>query len=121
MIEQILKIASTLLAEAPRTRERATRRAAGIRDNVTDRVHNFERRVKETVRRPEPESDTLGNIAMFVTGLGVGVGLAFLFTPSSGSDLRNRIRDGAAEVVDSFRESYRRAVDSSEDEEYMGV
>ncbi len=120
MIEQILKIASTLLAEAPRARERATRKAAGIRDNVTDRVHNFEKRVKETVR-PESEGDTLENIALFVTGLGVGVGLALLFTPTSGADLRNRIRDGATEVVDSFRESYRRAVDSAEDEEFMGV
>jgi hypothetical protein len=120
MIEQILKIASTLLAEAPRARERATRKAAGIRDNVTDRVHNFERRVRETVR-PEPQGDTLENIALFVTGLGVGVGLALLFTPTSGSDLRNRIRDGAAEVVDSFRESYHRAADSAEDEEFMGV
>ena len=53
--------------------------------------------------------------------LGVGVGLALLFTPTSGADLRNRIRDGATEVVDSFRESYRRAVDSAEDEEFMGV
>lgn len=120
MIEQILKIASTLLAEAPRARERATRKAAGIRDTVTDRVHNFERRVKETVR-PEPQGDTLENIALFVTGLGVGVGLALLLTPTSGADLRNRIRDGASEVVDSFRESYRRAVDSAEDEEFMGV
>src|SRR4029453_2410276 len=121
MIEQILKIASTLLAEAPRARERATRKAAGIREDVADRVHNFERRVKQTVRRPEPEGDTLENIALFVTGLGVGVGLALLFTPTSGADLRNRIRHGATEVVDSFRESYRRAVDSAEDEEFMGV
>jgi len=120
MIEQILKIASTLLAEAPRARERATRKAAGIRDNVTDRVHNFQRRVKETVR-PEPKGDTLENMALFVTGLGVGVGLALLFTPTSGADLRNRIRDGATEVADSFRESYRRAVDSAEDEEFIGV
>lgn len=120
MIEQILKIASTLLAEAPRASERATRKAAGIRDTVTDRVHNFERRVKETVR-PEPKGETLENMALFVTGIGVGVGLAVLFAPTSGVDLRHRIRDGAAEVVDNFRESYRRAVDSDEDEEYMGV
>jgi len=41
-------------------------------------------------------------------------------TPSSGAELRNRIRDGASEVIDSFRDNYRRAVDASEDE-YMGV
>lgn len=120
MIEQVLKIASALLAEAPRARASASRKAAGMRDHVADRVHTFERRMKETVGRSEPENETLENIALFVTGLGVGAGLALLLTPSSGAELRNRIRDGASEVIDSFRDNYRRAVDASDDE-YMGV
>ncbi len=67
-------------------------------DRASDRVSDIMDRGRDMVDRGRemlyPEQDhTLRNVLSFVAGVGVGIGAGMLLAPSSGSELRQSIKD----------------------------
>jgi len=58
-------------------------------------------------------------IRNFLIGLGLGVGVALLFAPRSGEELRDEVTERARELAESTREKFyrlrKRAEEESED------
>lgn len=49
-----------------------------------------------------PNTNESGNLSVFITGALVGAGLALLFAPQSGSQMRSLLRDYATRAKDEF-------------------
>lgn len=65
-------------------------------DRASERVSDLVDRGRDLVL--EPEDHTLRNVISFAAGMGVGVGAGLLFAPSSGSDLRNSIKEKVQDI-----------------------
>jgi gas vesicle protein len=76
----VLRTAMNLIDEYSDQVERASDRVSGLVDRGKEMIY------------PEPDH-TLRNVLSFAAGIGVGVGAAMLLAPSSGSELRQSIRD----------------------------
>ena len=61
------------------------------------------------------ERQDSGNLWAFVTGAMVGAGVALLFTPESGAQLRGLLRDFATRAKDELDNAVDRSVDSWDD------
>ena len=59
-----------------------------------------------------PEKHEGGNLTAFVTGALVGAGVALLFTPESGSELRKLLRDFVARAKDQLDEAIDHGADA---------
>jgi gas vesicle protein len=66
-------------------------------DRVTDRVSDLMDRGRDLVDRGRaivsPPDHTLRNVLSFAAGVGVGIGAGLLLAPSSGTELRQSIKD----------------------------
>jgi len=67
-------------------------------DRASDRVSDMVDRGKDLVDRGREmvyprEDHTLRNVLSFAAGIGVGIGAGLLLAPSSGSELRQSIKD----------------------------
>ena len=86
----VLRTALNLLDDYSNQLDRAS-------DRVSDRVSDFMDRGRDLVDRGRaivsPPDHTLRNVVSFAAGIGVGVGVALLLAPSSGSELRQSIKD----------------------------
>ena len=67
---------------------------------------------------PSSNNNESGNLSVFITGALIGAGVALLFAPQSGAQMRNLLRDYAArakdeldEVVDEGAEALDRTID----------
>ncbi len=70
---------------------------SGQVDRASDRVSDLMDRGKDLVDRGRdmiyPPDHTFRNVVSFAIGIGVGVGAGLLLAPSSGSELRQSIKD----------------------------
>ena len=69
-------------------------------------------------KMPSSNNNESGNLSVFITGALIGAGVALLFAPQSGAQMRNLLRDYAArakdeldEVVDEGAEALDRTID----------
>lgn len=73
------------------------RTALNLIDDYSDQVGRASDRVTDMVDRGRdmiyPQDNTLRNVLSFAAGVSVGVGAALLLAPSSGSELRQSIKD----------------------------
>jgi gas vesicle protein len=64
--------------------------------------------------RYDRSSDGSGNFVMgLLVGAVVGAGVALLFAPKKGADLRNQLADQAGALTNQAQEGYRKAADSA--------
>lgn len=58
-----------------------------------------------------PERHESGNLSTFITGALVGAGIALLFAPQAGEQLRGRLRDYATRAKDELDEAVDRGAE----------
>lgn len=76
----------------------ALRTAMNVIDDYADQIDRASDRVSDMVDRGRKmvyheEDHTVRNIISFAAGVGVGIGAGMLLAPSSGSELRQSIRE----------------------------
>jgi gas vesicle protein len=90
VLKSILKAATYLLEQSDRfSGEMRDRVSEGV-DRAGDRVSDLRDRARDLYVH---EDHTVGNVLSFVAGAGVGVGVAILFAPAGGAQVRNSIAE----------------------------
>ncbi len=81
-------------------------------DGVSDRVSNT---YEDAVDRLEAAADAIqgktewgSKLTGFLIGVGIGAGLGILLAPASGSEIRETVRDKAADMTSRIRQSVSR-------------
>lgn len=59
----------------------------------------------------EPENQQSGTLSAFLTGALVGAGVALLFAPQAGTEIRGLLRDYAARAKDEFDDAIERGAE----------
>ena len=94
----VLRTALNLIDDYAGQLDRASDRVSDGVSDLMDRGRDFVDRGRSIVSPPD---HTLRNIISFAAGVGVGVGAALLLAPSSGTELRQSIKDrvqGVSEI-----------------------
>lgn len=86
----VLRTALNVLDDYATQLDRASDRVSGHVSDLMDRGRDFVDRGRSIVSPPD---HTVRNVVSFAAGIGVGVGVALLLAPSSGSELRQSIKD----------------------------
>ncbi len=86
----MLKTAACVLDQYSTQVNRGAERVSGLVDEASDRASELVDRGKAMIQPPD---HTLRNAVSFAAGVGVGIGAAILFAPTSGADVRNSIRE----------------------------
>jgi hypothetical protein len=101
VLRSVLKTAVDLLEQSERVSGR-------MRDRVNDGVDRAGDRWSELRHQAMDlhghEDHTVRNVVSLVAGVGVGIGLAILFAPASGEQVRNSITERVQAVGDRVRE-----------------
>jgi hypothetical protein len=101
VLQSVLKTAVDLLEQS----ERISRK---MRDDIHDGVGRAGDRASEFRQQAMDlygyEDHTVRNVVSLVAGVGVGIGLAILFAPASGEQVRNSITERVQAVGDRVRE-----------------
>jgi gas vesicle protein len=110
----------SLLFTEPKVRAAINNQIKDRVENLTDRVSEKFDDVSDTVAgkyeeaadRLEAAADALQGktswvspVTGFLLGVGIGAGLGILLAPASGSEIRESVRDKAADVTNRFRRS----------------
>jgi hypothetical protein len=103
LIRSILKTAVYFLDQTDRF-------TSDVRDRVSEGVDRAADRVSDLREQAEDlysgEDHTVRNVLTFVAGVGVGVGVAMLFAPASGEEIRSQIGDKVQEIGGRVRERF---------------
>jgi hypothetical protein len=107
---QILKkVLRSVLKTAVDLLEQSERISGNMRDSIHDGVDRAGDRASEFRQQAMDlygyeEDHTVRNVVSLVAGVGVGIGLAILFAPASGEQVRNSITERVQAVGDRVRE-----------------
>ncbi len=103
LIRSILKTAVYFLDQTDRF-------TSDVRERVSEGVGRAADRVSDLREQAEDlysgEDHTVRNVLTFVAGVGVGVGVAMLFAPASGEELRNQIGDKVQDISGRVRDRF---------------
>ncbi len=81
-----------------------------VRERVSEGVGRAADRVSDLREQAEDlysgEDHTVRNVLTFVAGVGVGVGVAMLFAPASGEELRSQIGDKVQDISGRVRDRF---------------
>jgi hypothetical protein len=101
VLRSVLKTAVDLLEQSERV-------SGKMRDRVHEGVGRAGGRMSELRHQARDvyghEDHTVRNVVSLVAGVGVGIGLAILFAPASGEQVRNSITERVQAVGDRVRE-----------------
>jgi hypothetical protein len=101
VLRSVLKTAIDLLEQSERVSGKVRDRVNEGVDRAGDRMSELRHQARDLYGH---EDDTLRNVVSLVAGVGVGLGLAILFSPASGEQVRNSITERAQAVTDRVRE-----------------
>jgi hypothetical protein len=101
VLRSVLKTAVDLLEQSERVSGR-------MRDGVNEGIDRAGGRLSDLRHQAMDlyghEDHTVRNVVSLVAGVGVGIGLAILFAPASGEQVRNSITERVQAVGDRVRE-----------------
>jgi hypothetical protein len=109
LLKSVLKTAVYLLDQTEGVAEDMRDRMADGVDRASDRMSDLRDRARDFY--PGEEDHTLRNILTFAAGVGVGVGAAMLFAPSSGEEFRSQIGEKVQDISDRVRDKFSAASD----------
>jgi hypothetical protein len=95
VLRSVLKTAVDLLEQSERVPGKVRDRVNEGVDRAGDRVSELRHQARELYGR---QDDTLRSVVSLVAGVGVGFGLAILFAPASGEQVRNSVTARAQAV-----------------------
>ena len=100
LIKSILKTAVYFLDQTDRV-------AGDVRDRVSYGVNSAADQISALRSQAhdlyDGENHTLRNVVTFAAGVGIGLGAALLFAPSSGEEIRNSIGEKVQDIGDRVR------------------
>jgi gas vesicle protein len=76
-----------------------------ISDTVADKYEDAADRLEAAAEALQGKSRWPSHLAGFLLGVGVGAGLGILLAPAAGSEIRESLRDRAADVTNRIRRS----------------
>ena len=103
LIRSILKTAVYFLDQTDRFTSDMRDRVSDTVDRASDRVSDLRDQASDLY---SGEDHTVRNVLTFVAGVGVGVGAALLFAPSSGEEMRGQIGEKVQDIGDRVRERF---------------
>ena len=80
-------------------------RVSDVTDTVADKYEKAVDRFQDATEALQGRSYWQSRVPGFLLGVGVGAGLGILLAPSSGSELRESVRDKVADVKNRVRRS----------------
>ncbi len=102
------KVLRSVLRTAVDLLEQSQRVSGRVRDGVNEGVDRAGDRLSELRHQAMDlyghEDHTVRNVVSFVAGVSVGIGLAILFAPASGQQVRNSITERVGAVGNRVRE-----------------
>lgn len=90
LYKALLKTAACVLDQYSVQVDRAANRVSGFVDEASDRASDLVDQGREMIQPPD---HTMRNALTFAAGLGVGIGAAILFAPTSGAEVRDSIKE----------------------------
>jgi gas vesicle protein len=105
LIKSILKTAVYFLDQTNAFTSNVKSRVSDTIDEAGDRVSDLRDRASD-LYDGQQEDHTVRNVVTFLAGVGVGVGAAMLFAPSSGEELRGQIGDKVQDIGDRVRSKF---------------
>ena len=115
LLKSVLKTVVYLLEQTEDVAEDMRDRVSESVDRASDRVSDLRDRARDIYGA---EDHTLRNVLTFAAGVGVGIGVAMLFAPASGEEIRNQIgekvQDIGGRVRDRFSSETQRAATGTE-------
>jgi hypothetical protein len=98
LLKSILKTAVYFLDQTDRFTTDVRDRVSDGLDDASDRVSDIRSQAQDLYSEYRGGNHTLRNALTFAAGVGVGVGAAILFAPTSGEEVRNSISDKVHDI-----------------------
>lgn len=85
--------------------DRVSGKFDGVSDAVSDKYEDAADRLEAAADALQGKTVWPSRLTGFLLGVGIGAGLGLLLAPASGSEIRETVRDKAADMTDKFRRS----------------
>ncbi|MGA8618562.1 MAG: YtxH domain-containing protein [Candidatus Sulfotelmatobacter sp.] len=103
LLKSVLKTVVYLLEQTENVAEDMRDRVAEGVDRAGDRVSDLRDRAQDIYAG---EDHTLRNVLTFAAGVGVGLGVAMLFAPASGEEIRSQIGEKVQDIGERVRDRF---------------